>query len=40
MNEWAAKLLSVFPERSRADLDQYLLEVVDRTVAAVTYCNK
>eukprot|EP01038_Epipyxis_sp_PR26KG_P012593 gene12593-16887_t len=27
MNEWAARLLSVFPERTKADLDQFLFEV-------------
>lgn len=27
MNEWAARLLSVFPDRAKADLDEFILEV-------------
>jgi hypothetical protein len=27
MNEWASKILSVFPERSKGDLDQFITEV-------------
>ncbi len=27
MNEWASKLLSVFPDRKQGDLDQFITEV-------------
>jgi hypothetical protein len=27
MNEWAARLMSVFPERNKADLDEFIQQV-------------
>jgi hypothetical protein len=27
MNEWAARILSVFPERTKADLDEFIVQV-------------
>ena len=27
MNEWASKLLSVFPDRTKTDFDQFITEV-------------
>lgn len=29
MNEWAARIMSVFPERNKADLDEFVQQVTN-----------
>lgn len=33
MNEWAARIMSVFPERNKADLDEFVQQVTNCNLA-------
>ena len=35
MNEWAARIMSVFPERNKADLDEFVQQVTNCNLAFI-----